>query len=126
VEAVITGDVAMLESLLRDNPELVRCVSPILTRLCIVPRFHYVAANGVEGYRQKTPNDTVEIAKALLKAAAEVEALADMYDYTTMSMLVSSCHPAKVGVQVRSYSSRRCWISAQPSKRMACLSGDRR
>src|SRR5207249_10703266 len=63
---------------------------------------HYVAANGVEGGRQKTPTNAVEIAKILLEAGAEVDALADMYDVkcTTMSMLVSSCHPAKAGVQV--------------------------
>jgi ankyrin repeat protein len=63
---------------------------------------HYVAANGVEGYRQKTPKGAVEIAKTLLKAGAEVDALAEMYGghCTTMSMLVSSGHPAKAGVQV--------------------------
>ena len=38
----------------------------------------------------------------LLEAGAEVDALADLYggQYTTMSMLVSSCHPANAGVQV--------------------------
>jgi ankyrin repeat protein len=63
---------------------------------------HYVAANGVEGYRQKTPANAVDIAKMLLQAGAEVDALADMYGgrHTTMSMLVSSCHPAKAGLQV--------------------------
>ena len=63
---------------------------------------HYVAANGVEGYRQKTPGNAVAIATTLLKAGAEVDALADMYGghYTTMCMLVSSCHPEKAGVQV--------------------------
>jgi ankyrin repeat protein len=42
------------------------------------------------------------VAKILLEAGAEVDALADLYGghYTTMSMLVSSCHPAKAGVQV--------------------------
>ena len=62
----------------------------------------YEDANGVEGHRQKTPGNAVEIAKALLGAGAEVDALADMYGghYATMSMLVSSCHPAKAGVQV--------------------------
>ena len=63
---------------------------------------HYVAANGVEGYRQRTPANAVDVAKMLLHAGAEVDALADMYggQHTTMSMLVSSGHPAKVGVQV--------------------------
>jgi ankyrin repeat protein len=62
---------------------------------------HHIAANGVEGHRQKTPKNAVEIAKMLLDAGAEVDALADMYDAkcTTMSMLVSSGPPDKAGLQ---------------------------
>jgi ankyrin repeat protein len=106
VEAVIGGDLGALESFLRGNPELVRARStrinnfdPPAHRATLL---HYIAANGVEGYRQKTPANAVEVAKTLLQAGAEVDALADMYggQYTTMSMLVSSCHPAKAGVQV--------------------------
>ena len=106
VEAVITGDLPTLESLLREHPKLVRarstrvlCQDPPVHRATLL---HYAAANGVEGYRQKTPKNVVEIAKALLRAGAEVDALADMYggQCTTMSMLVSSCHPANAGVQV--------------------------
>src|SRR5579864_3471984 len=106
VEAVISGDLSTLQSLLRENPELVRARSTRIThqdppqhRATLL---HYIAANGVEGYRQKTPTNAVEIAKTLLEAGAEVDALADMYggQYTSMSMLVSSCHPAKAGVQV--------------------------
>jgi hypothetical protein len=106
LEAIITGDVATLESLLRENSELVRARSTRVTHFD-PPRhratlLHYIAANGVEGYRQKTPKNAVEVAKMLLNAGAEVDALADLYggQYTTMSMLVSSCHPAKAGVQV--------------------------
>ncbi len=63
---------------------------------------HYVAANGVERYRQKTPKNAVEVAKVLLQAGAEVDALAEMYGErcSTMSMLVSSSHPANAGLQV--------------------------
>src|SRR5712692_4260950 len=105
-ESVITGDAATLESLLQGIPELVRARSTRITHFDpAVHRatlLHYVAANGVEGHRQKSPRNAVEIAQTLLKAGAEVDALADMYggQYTTMSMLVSSCHPAKAGVQV--------------------------
>jgi ankyrin repeat protein len=62
---------------------------------------HYVAANGVEGYRQRTPPNAVEIATVLLQAGADPDVLADMYggQCTTMSMLVSSCHPANARVQ---------------------------
>jgi ankyrin repeat protein len=63
---------------------------------------HYVASNGVEGYRQKTPKNAVEVAAILLKAGAEVDGLANLYggECTTMALLVSSCHPARAGVQV--------------------------
>jgi ankyrin repeat protein len=98
VEAVISGDVGALRSMLCETPELVRARS---TRRHHATLLHYVGANGVEGGRQKTPENAVEVAKILLDAGAEVDALADMYDNkcTTMSMLVSSCHPAKAGLQ---------------------------
>src|SRR5438552_848173 len=98
VEAVVSGDVAALRSMLRENPELVRACS---MRRHHATLLHYVGANGVEGGRQKTPENAVEVAKILLDAGAEVDALADMYDAkcTTMSMVVSSCHPAKAGLQ---------------------------
>ena len=74
VEAVISGDVATLRSMLRDNPELVRERS---TRRHYATLLFYVAANGVEQGRQKTPANAVEIAKTLLDAGAEISVLAD-------------------------------------------------
>jgi ankyrin repeat protein len=106
VEAVVNGDLPKLESLLRDHPNLVRARSTRITHFDPsrhrATLLHYVAANGVEGYRQKTPKNAVEIAKTLLDAGAEVDALAEMYggQYPALSMLVSSCHPANAGVQV--------------------------
>jgi ankyrin repeat protein len=106
VEAVINGDVGALGPSLRANPELVRARSARVTHfdppVHRATLLHYVAANGVEGYRQKTPKNAVEVARTLLKKGAEVDALADMYggQWTTMSLLVSSCHPAQAGVQV--------------------------
>ena len=40
---------------------------------------HYVAANGVEDYRQTSPSNAVPVAEALLHAGAEVDVLADTY-----------------------------------------------
>ena len=106
VDAVVNGNLPALQSLLRKHPDLIQARStrinnfdPPVHRATLL---HYVGANGVEGYRQKTPPNAVEIAKALLTAGAEVDALAEMYGgkYTTMSMLVSSCHPANARVQV--------------------------
>jgi ankyrin repeat protein len=105
VEAVVTGDVPALESLLREHPDLVRARSTRVTHFdAPVHRatlLHYIAANGVEQYRQKTPPNAVEIATILLRAGAEVDALASAYgtEMTTMNLLVSSAHPAKAGLQ---------------------------
>jgi hypothetical protein len=98
VDAVVSGDLALLRAMLSENPELARARS---TRRHHATLLHYVGANGVEGGRQMTPANAVEVAKTLLDAGAEVDALADMYDQkcTTMSMLVSSCHPAEAGLQ---------------------------
>ena len=98
VNAVVSGDLGTLQSMLREHPALVRERS---TRRHHATLLHYIGANGVEGYRQKTPANAVAITKALLDAGAEVDALGDMYDQkcTTMSMLVSSAHPAIAGLQ---------------------------
>ena len=98
VDAVVSGDLTALRSMLRDHPDLARARS---TRRHHATLLHYLGANGVEGGRQKTPPNAVEVAKTLLDAGAEVDALADLYDArcTTMSMLVSSSHPAEAGLQ---------------------------
>jgi ankyrin repeat protein len=105
VEAVVNGDLGALQDALRADPLLVRarssrvcCFDPPVHRATLL---HYVAANGVEAYRQKTPPNAIEIARMLLQADAEPDALADMYgaECTTMSMLVSSDHPARAGLQ---------------------------
>lgn len=104
VEAIINGDLAGLEAALRRNPALVHARS---SRICnLAPPvhratlLHYVAANGFEGYRQKTPPNAVAIAHALLVAGAEPDAAADLYGggATTMALLVSSDHPEKAGL----------------------------
>jgi hypothetical protein len=106
VEAVVDGDAATLTSLLHGDPELVTARSARITHfdppVHRATLLHYLAANGVEGYRQRTPGNAVEIATILLRAGAEPDALADMYggQFTAMSLLVSSCHPARAGVQV--------------------------
>jgi hypothetical protein len=99
-DAVVTGDLARLDTLLAKNPGLVREHS---ARKHHATLLHYVAANGVEDFRQKTPPNAVEVATRLLAAGAEVDALADTYGgdtyQTTMNLLVSSAHPAEAGLQ---------------------------
>lgn len=106
VEAVIDGNLASLERMLAARPGLaserssrITCFDPPVHGATLL---HYVAANGVEGYRQRTPANAVAIAQALLEAGADPNALAAMYggECPVMSMLVSSSHPAEAGVQV--------------------------
>ena len=61
----------MLKKLLREDPELIRARS---TREHRATLLHYVSANGVESYRQKTPKNIVRITKLLLDAGAEAKA----------------------------------------------------
>jgi ankyrin repeat protein len=98
VEAVITGDLATLERLLRDDPQLIRARSPRRHHATLL---HYVGANGVEGFRQKTPPNAVAIANVLLDAGAEVDAVAGMYGgSTTLGLVATSIHPWMAGVQI--------------------------
>jgi ankyrin repeat protein len=109
VDAVITGNVATLERLLRDQPDLGRARS---TRKHGATLLHYVAANGIESYRQKTPKNAVTIAKLLLAAGAEVDAdlaygtgqMRKRYPKragsTTLGLVATSVHPAVAGVQI--------------------------
>lgn len=99
VQAVVGGDLATLESLLKRDPELAHARSSSKHRATLL---HYIAANGVEDELQKSPKNAVAVAQMLLQAGAEVDALADMYDgrYPALSMLVSSTPPAEAGLQI--------------------------
>lgn len=105
VDAIVAGDEAGLSKLLRANPGLVHLrsarIAPFDPHVHAATLLHYVAANGVEGYRQKSPANSVAIARLLLEAGAEVDSLANLYggECTTLSLLVSSSHPAAAGVQ---------------------------
>jgi len=97
VDAVISGDVEMLKRLLRENPDLIRARS---TRAHQSTLLHYVSANGVEDFRQKTPKKAVEVTKILLEAGAEVDAESNPGRSTTLGLIATSVHPARAGVQI--------------------------
>jgi hypothetical protein len=99
-DAVVNGDLPTLEALLGTDWRLSRTRSAREHRATLL---HYTAANGVEDFRQKTPVNAVEVAKALLDRSAVVDAVANTYGggpaQTTLNLLVSSAHPAAAGVQ---------------------------
>jgi ankyrin repeat protein len=97
VDAVVTGDEATHERLIHGNPDLIRARS---IRKHHSSLLHYVGANGVEGFRQRTPKNAVKIAEILLNAGADVDARADMYGGSdTLGLVATSIHPVTARVQ---------------------------
>ncbi len=97
VEAEISGDAERLRELLSTNPDLVRARS---MRTHEATLLLYMGSNGVEGHRQKTPKNAVEITKILLDAGSDVNAIGKMYSRsTTLELVATSLHPFVAGVQ---------------------------
>jgi hypothetical protein len=98
-DAIVSGDIDRLAGLLRRHPDLVRARSTRDHRSTLL---HYVSANGVEDFRQKTPGNIVEIAKLLLQAGADVDAESEAYGggSTTLGLTATSVHPEHAGVQI--------------------------
>jgi ankyrin repeat protein len=98
-DAIITGDVASLDRLLQAHPDLIHQRS---SRAHEAPLLHYVAANGVEDYRQLSPKNAVEIARVLLDAGAGVDATSHAYGggSTALGLVATSTPPRRAGVQI--------------------------
>lgn len=97
VDAIVAGDIETLNRLLHDHPALIQMRSMRRHRSTLLL---YVGANGVEGYRQRTPKNAPRIAEILLDAGAEVDAVGDMYrGTTTLGLVATSVHPVQAGVQ---------------------------
>jgi ankyrin repeat protein len=96
-DAIVAGDARTLEPLLKGHPELIRARSARTHHSTLL---HYVGANGIESWRQRTPNNAVEIAHLLLDAGADIDAEADMYGpgCTTLGLTATSIHPKNAGV----------------------------
>jgi hypothetical protein len=96
-DAIVSGDVAALKRLLDEKPELIRARS---MREHGASLLHYVAANGVEGYRQKTPKNIIEITELLLAAGADIDATAEVYGGSckTLGLAATSVHPERAGL----------------------------
>lgn len=97
VEAVIGGDVDLLNRLLVGDPTLVWGRSAYGHQATLL---HYLAANGVELYRQRVPSNAAQVADLLLASGADPQAKMPVYGgaYTVMDLLESSDHPVQAGV----------------------------
>jgi len=101
VRAIIGGNSAALREELAAAPALIHARSGSRHRATLL---HYVAANGIEDALQRPVLDADEIARILIAAGADVDASCDAYEGrypTTLSLLVSSDHPARAGVSAK-------------------------
>src|SRR5262249_17462214 len=97
LDDVLAGDVEAVAESLQAYPDLVSMRSHWGHRATLL---HYLAANGVEIYRQRVPGNAPDLARLLLVNGADVNAKANMYggERGTLGMLLSSSHPAHAGV----------------------------
>lgn len=98
-DAIIAGDLPALRALLDEHPELVHERS---TRAHRAPLLHFIAANGVEDYRQISPPNAVDVARVLLDAGAVVDAETHVYGggSTALNLTATSTPPRIAGVQI--------------------------
>ena len=98
-DAVVSGDVDCLRSLLREHPALATARSSRPHRCTLL---HYLAANGVEGERQQTPANAAEVIDALIGSGSDPDA--SCYTYrggpgeTTTGLLAGSASPRDAGL----------------------------
>lgn len=99
-DAVVSGNAVSLKKRLGDQPELAQARSTFAHRSTLL---HYVSANGIEDFRQKTPANIVKITKLLLDAGADVNAESEAYGghSTALLLTATSVYPEQAGVQDR-------------------------
>ena len=98
-DAIVEGELATLQRLLREDPSLIHRRSSRTHRSTLL---HYVSANGVEDFRQKTAANVVAIARLLLDSGADANAESAAYGghSTTFGLVATSVHPERAGVQL--------------------------
>lgn len=127
-DAIASGDIATLRRLLDESPELIRQRSSHEHRSTLL---HYVSANGIEDFRQRTPPNIAEITRLLLDRGADVNAESDAYSGRSMALglTATSVHPEAAGVQIALMElllERGALIELQPGEAVrACLANGR-
>jgi tetratricopeptide (TPR) repeat protein len=127
-DAIVSGDIAALRRLLDESPELIRQRSSREHRSTLL---HYVSANGIEDFRQRTPPNIVDITRLLLDAGADVNAESDAYGghSMTLGLVATSVHPEAAGVQIELMElllDRGAVIERKPGEAVrACLANGR-
>lgn len=96
VDAVLFGEIDKLNTILSASAALTTQRSQYGHQATLL---HYLAANGVETYRQVTPTNAAQIAQCLIEHGADVNAIANIYGGSKpLELLTTSAHPANAGV----------------------------
>lgn len=97
VDAILSGNVKKLVELLEATPALVNQRSDYGHKATLLI---YLAANGVETWRQVVPSNADEIVSVLVSAGADIESTIEVYGghHTFLELLLSSAHPREAGV----------------------------
>lgn len=97
VDHLIHGRQADLEALLNRRPSLLHASSPFGHEANLI---HYIAANGVELWRQQVPDNLVPIVSMLLDKGADPNAENKIYGGSSslIELIQSSAHPREAGL----------------------------
>lgn len=98
-QAILSGNGSTLQAILRLYPSLIGHRS---MRKHHATLLHYIAANGIEYDGEQYPENAVALLDLLLAAGAAVDTPADMYGggATTLGLVATSIHPARVGLLI--------------------------
>lgn len=99
VNAILSGDLQTLKTLLQQHPNLIHQRSQYGHEATLL---HYTASNGVELWRQKVPLNLVEITQYLLDSGADRDLRMKVYggEFDTFALLQTSAHPKQAGILV--------------------------
>ena len=109
-DAVVDGDLATLQELLRRHPDLPYARSQRPHRCTLL---NYLGANGFEHWRQRTPPNALSMIATLVDAGCDPNA--QCYTYrggpgeNTLGLLTSSDHPKKAGLALAMVAALAGW-----------------
>ncbi len=97
VDAALSGNVKKLRQLLDLHPDLATRGSQYGHGASLLI---YLAANGVETWRQVVPENAPHVMKMLIDAGADIHAVIKQYGgkHTALELLLSSAHPREAGI----------------------------
>ncbi len=96
VNAVVHGNILRLDKQIRAHPEIVRMKSQFGHKAGLI---HYIAANGVEIWRQIVSSNAPEVLELLLFSGADPDQKNNIYGGSGLRTLIeTSDHPFRAGV----------------------------